>query len=135
MLKGCSSAHAGDCGIGPGRADIPFMASTIKPILKLEVPVIVVLGRREIKVGDVVALGPGSIVELPKKADEELELMINNKVIGTGNAVKVGENFGVQINYIGDLKHRIAAMAAKPPAEPKPKDEAELLAEQMLAGQ
>ena len=37
-------------------------------------------------------------------------LLVNNKPIGSGNAVKVGENFGIRINFIGDLKDRILAM-------------------------
>jgi flagellar motor switch protein FliN/FliY len=97
--------------------------SDLRPILRLEVPVIVVLGWKSMPVREVTALSPGSIIELPKKADEELELLINNKAIGTGTAVKVGENFGVRITYIGDLRQRVTAMgpsAEAPNAPPAP---------------
>ena len=40
---------------------------------------------------------PGAIIELPKLADEPLEIMVGRKTIGYGRAVKVGENFGVSI--------------------------------------
>src|SRR5437867_1478356 len=63
-------------------------------------------------VKDVVNLSPGAIIELPKLADEELEILVNNKPIGTGRAVKVGENFGIHVNYVGDIKSRIAALGA-----------------------
>ena len=56
------------------------------------------------------ALAPGAILELPKLADEELEVLVNNKPIGLGTAVKVGENFGIRITYVGDLRHRINAL-------------------------
>ncbi len=62
---------------------------------------------------EVVAMAPGAIIELPKPADEDLEILVNNKAIGTGRAVKVGENFGLRVSYIGDLKQRIAAMAER----------------------
>ena len=52
----------------------------------------------------------GSIIELTKKADSELDLMINNKAVGAGLAVKVGENFGIRLTYVGDLRKRIEAM-------------------------
>ncbi len=87
------------------------MASDLSAILKLEVPVIVRLGDRMMTTHDVISLVPGSIIELTKKADEELDLLVNNKQIGLGSAVKVGENFGIRISYIGDVRARIEAMA------------------------
>lgn len=86
------------------------MPSDLNAILKLEVPIVVEIGRRAIALGDVKAMVPGSIIELPKGSEEELELLVNNKPIGTGIAVKVVENFGLQISYIGDLQARIKAM-------------------------
>ena len=86
------------------------MASDLRAVLRLEVPVIVRLGERSMSLTEVIALVPGSIIQLPKNADEELDLLISNKQIGTGAAVKVGENFGLRISYIGDIRERIAAL-------------------------
>jgi len=86
------------------------MASTLDQLLQLEVPIIVRLGERAMPMGEILALVPGMILELPKPADEELELQVNNKVIGAGTAVKVGENFGIKISFIGDMTDRIKAM-------------------------
>lgn len=88
------------------------MPADIKAILQLEVPLIVQIALRTMTVEEVTSLVPGAIIELPKTADEELELLVNNKPIGTGTAVKVGENYGLRVTYIGDLQDRIAAMAA-----------------------
>jgi len=93
-------------------------------ILKLEVPIIVQLGRKAMPLGEVLAMMPGTIIELPKKADEELELLVNNRAIGTGIAVKVGENFGLQLQYIGDVRSRIQAMGDHAVDEPSPGAEA-----------
>ena len=92
------------------------MPADVDSIKKLEVPVIVVLGRRQLPVKDVVTLVPGAIIELPKNAEEDLELQVNNKVIGLGRAVKVGENFGIRLTYVGDLKGRIEALGSGKPA-------------------
>lgn len=86
------------------------MALNLDAILRLEVPIIVRLGERAMSLGDVVSLLPGAIIELPKNAEAELDLMVNNKVIGCGTAVKVGENFGIRISFLGDVKSRIEAM-------------------------
>lgn len=82
----------------------------LSSILRLEVPVIVRLGQRSMTVNEVLSLVPGAIIEIPKSAEDELDLLVNNKQIGVGSAVKVVENFGIRISYIGDLKERIAAL-------------------------
>ncbi len=93
------------------------MASDLSAILRLEVPVIVRVGERTMTMSEVLGLVPGAIIELHKNSEAELDLLINNKQIGTGSAVKVVENFGIRINYIGDIKQRIAALGgAETPA-------------------
>ncbi len=77
------------------------MSSDIKTIRGLEVPLIVQLGERSMTVAELLALAPGSIIEIPKPADDELDLLINNQRIGVGTAVKVGENFGLRVSAIG----------------------------------
>ncbi|MFW6059758.1 MAG: FliM/FliN family flagellar motor switch protein [Phycisphaeraceae bacterium] len=87
------------------------MAPELHTILQLKVPVIVQIGRCGMSMDDILALQPGSILELDKHADDELSLLINNKHIGSGGAVKVGENFGLRISEIGSARQRIAALA------------------------
>lgn len=89
------------------------MPSDLKAILRLEVPIIVEIGAREMTLDQVLALTPGAIIELPKSIDEELEIKVNNKPIGVGAAVKVGENFGLRVGYVGDVKSRINALAGR----------------------
>jgi flagellar motor switch protein FliN/FliY len=94
------------------------MSSEVESILKLSVPVIVQLGRRSLSMDDVLSLGPGTIVELTKHHEEELELLANNKPIGSGTAVKVGENFGLRVNRVGDMRQRIEALGDAETATP-----------------
>ena len=90
------------------------MSSDLPGVLRLEVPVIVRLGERTLSLGEVMDLAPGAIIELPKNVDDELDLLVNNKQVGTGVAVKIGENFGLRITYLGDLRQRIAALGDAP---------------------
>jgi flagellar motor switch protein FliN/FliY len=85
-------------------------AAELQRILRLEVPVIVKLAERRLMLSEVMRLGTGAIIEFFKSSDEPLELLINNKVIGVGETVKVGENFGLRITQIGDLKHLIKSL-------------------------
>jgi len=81
-------------------------------LLAIEVPVIVQLGMRRMTVGEVMRLAVGAIIEFNKSADEELELLANNKVVGKGNAVKVGENFGIKITAMGPIRETIRKLGA-----------------------
>ena len=100
------------------------------------------MGERVMEFDTIIEWIPGSIVELEKDAEEELELMINNVPIAQGTAVKVGENFGIRISFVGDLEAKIAAMSENRPQIAETRDEealtdneAEDLAAMMLAGQ
>ncbi len=86
------------------------MPADLHSILNLEVPLIVVIAQRDMPVREVMNLAPGAILELPKAAGDDLEVMVNNRSIGAGRAVKVGENFGVRVTYVGDLQERIEAL-------------------------
>ncbi len=88
------------------------MPTSIELILKLEVPLIVQIARRTMTLEEVMSMTPGAIIELPKSAADELEILVNNKEVGMGNAVKVGENFGVRVSSIRGLEQRITAMGA-----------------------
>ena len=112
------------------------MGTDIKSIMALEVPIVVVLGERKIMIQDICEWVPGSIIELGKEADEDLEVRVNNRAMGTGSAVKIGENFGIQFNYIGDPKDRIHAMGEGSGGSSSADDmNAEDLAAALLEGQ
>ena len=90
----------------------PDSQTEMKRILRLEVPVIVKLAERKLPLSEVLRLGVGSIIEFVKSNDEPLQMMINNKTIAIGEAVKVGENFGLRIKQIGTQKQLVAALGA-----------------------
>ena len=85
----------------------------LKRILRLNVPVIVKLAERKLTLSEVLRLGVGAIVEFAKSNDEPLTLMVNNKPIALGETVKVGENFGLKITQIGDVKQIIRTLGPR----------------------
>lgn len=110
------------------------MTTTLDQILKLDVPVIVRLGERRMTVGEVLCLVPGAIIELPKLADSDLDLLVNNREVGIGSAVKVGENFGLRLSFVGSKVQRLKASTGEEGPEMS-EPEAEKLAQVLLAGQ
>ncbi|QDU71728.1 FliM/FliN family flagellar motor switch protein [Mucisphaera calidilacus] len=89
------------------------MATDVTTLLKLRVPFIVRIGKRKFPLDDILSLGPGAILELEKSADDPLNLLINNKDVGAGVAVKVGENFGVRIKELATAEERVEALAGE----------------------
>ena len=91
-------------------ADTGAMPNDLQRILRLEVPLRVLIAERRMSLSEVTALTHGSIIELPKQIDEELEVHVNETPIGRGRAVKVGENFGVRLTSVGPVAERVQAL-------------------------
>ncbi len=68
------------------------------------------LGRVEMPLGDILSLGPGSILEVGHLVDEPIELLINDKLIARGDVVVVDEKFGLRITEIVSQRERIESL-------------------------
>lgn len=92
-------------------AALPASAdANLERILRLQVPVIVQLATRQMTIASVRELSVGAIIEFEKAVDDPLDLLVNNRMIGQGRCIKVGENFGLQITRICDQVQRICSM-------------------------
>jgi flagellar motor switch protein FliN/FliY len=76
-------------------------------ILDVQLGATVELGRSQLAIRDVLALGPGSVVELDKLAGEPADLLINGKPLARGEVVVIDENFGIRITEIMTPTERI----------------------------
>ena len=64
------------------------------------VPVTVTLAEKRQPLGRVIELSPGSIIQFDKSCEEMLELSAAGRKIAAGEAVKVGDKFGLRITSI-----------------------------------
>lgn len=80
--------------------------------LLLDVPLklTVELGRTTKLVKEILALAPGSVVELDKLAGEAVDILVNEKPIAKGEVVVIDENFGVRITEILNPEERLTAV-------------------------
>jgi flagellar motor switch protein FliN/FliY len=76
-------------------------------LLGVNLQVAVEIGRTTLAIRDVLALTPGSIVELDKLAGEKVDVLINGRAIAQGEVVVVDENFGVRITDVVSRQHRL----------------------------
>lgn len=66
----------------------------------VEVELTLEIGRRKMKIADVLKLGPGATLELSKSAGEPLDVFINGQLLGRGEAVVVGDRYGLRITEL-----------------------------------
>jgi flagellar motor switch/type III secretory pathway protein FliN len=68
-----------------------------KSLLKVRVPVTVTLASAKYPVSQILELGPGSIIQFNKPCEDNLTLEVGGQSIAKGEAVRVGDKFGLWI--------------------------------------
>lgn len=79
-------------------------------LLGVQLQVSVEIGRAKLPIRDVLALAPGSIVELDKLAGEKADILVNGHPVAQGEVVVVDENFGVRITDVVSRQRRILSV-------------------------
>jgi flagellar motor switch/type III secretory pathway protein FliN len=69
-----------------------------RSLLRVKVPVVVNLARKRQPLSQILDLGPGSIIHFDKSCDKMLDLDVGGHPVATGEAVKVGDKFGLRLN-------------------------------------
>jgi flagellar motor switch protein FliN len=69
-------------------------------VLRVPVTVSVRLAERKMSLGAVVALVPGSLVTFSKSCEDLLDLYVNNHRYCQGEAIKIGESFGLKVSRV-----------------------------------
>ncbi len=82
----------------------------IDMLLDINLPVSIELGRTRMSISDILALGPGSVVELNKLAGEPVDLLVNYKTVARGEVVVIDENFGVRITNLISPEERLRTL-------------------------
>jgi len=83
--------------------DLPSYTRTL---LRITVPVVVTLARKRQSLSRILELSPGSIIQFDKPCEEMLDLMIGNRPVAVGEAVKVGDKFGLRVTSISSPEER-----------------------------
>ena len=93
-----------------GGADYAGVPANIDLIVDIPVRITVELGRTRKTIGEVLALGPGSVVELNKMAGEPVDVLVNGKLIARGEVVVIDESFGIRVTEVVSRAERIRSM-------------------------
>ena len=100
LLRGEPGRAAGDNGADALVRDLEFL---------YEVPlqVSVEVGRARILLKDLLQMGEGYVVELDKMAGEPLDLYVNGRLIARGEAVRIGDKFGIKLTEVVSQSDRL----------------------------
>jgi len=78
----------------------PKMASDLEAVLDVPVHVSAVLGRTRMDIGDLLKLGPGTVLELDRKVGESIDIFVNNRLVARGEVVLVEDRLGITMTEI-----------------------------------
>ncbi len=79
----------------------------LKFLFDIPLQVSVEVGRARILLQDLLKMGEGYVIELDKLAGEPLDLYINSRLIARGEAVMVGDKFGLRLTEVVSPEDRL----------------------------
>lgn len=69
----------------------------ISNLMDVPVKVTVEVGRTRLPLGELVKLGPGSLVVLDREAHEAADILVNGKIVARGEVVTIDGAYGVRV--------------------------------------
>jgi len=76
------------------------VAADLEAVFDVPVQVSAVLGRSRMDVGDLLKLGPGTVLELDRRVGEAIDIYVNNRLVARGEVVLVEDKLGVTMTEI-----------------------------------
>jgi len=80
-------------------------------IVDVPLRITVELGRTRKTIGEILNMGPGSVIELEKMAGEPVDILANGKLIARGEVVIIDESFAVRVTEIASKADRIRSIS------------------------
>ena len=75
-------------------------AASLGAVRDIAVTMSMEIGRTRLTIAELMRLGEGSVVELERLADEPLDVFVNGTLVARGEAVVVGERFGLRLTEV-----------------------------------
>ena len=106
-------AKAGEAALPGELRSSQELPSYSRSLLRIRVPVRVTLASKKLLVSSIVELGQGSLIQFDKPCEELLELEVGGQKIALGEAVKVGDKFGLRLSSVVLPEERFVSIASK----------------------
>jgi flagellar motor switch protein FliN/FliY len=97
-----------DAGLpGLPAESITAPSRTMELLLDVELPVSISFGKTQLPLRDVLKLMTGSIVELNRGVNDQVDVLVNHCLVARGEVVVVEGNYGVRIQEIAGRRERL----------------------------
>ena len=98
-LNAADSGAMGDIGYAD-EEQVTRIAADLEAVFDVPVQVSAVLGRSKMDVGELLKLGPGTVLELDRRVGEAIDIYVNNRLVARGEVVLVEDKLGVTMTEI-----------------------------------
>ena len=76
------------------------IAADLEAVFDVPVQVSAVLGRSKMGIGELLKLGPGTVLALDRRIGEAIDIYVNNRLVARGEVVLVEDKLGVTMTEI-----------------------------------
>jgi len=98
-LNSADPLAMGDVGYNEDE-QVSRIAADLEAVFDVPVQVSAVLGRSKMDVGELLKLGPGTVLELDRKVGEAIDIYVNNRLVARGEVVLVEDKLGVTMTEV-----------------------------------
>ena len=84
----------------PDNEPVSRGAADLEAVFDVPVQVSAVLGRARMEVGELLRMGPGTVLELDRRVGEAIDIYVNNRLVARGEVVLVEDKLGVTMTEI-----------------------------------
>jgi len=85
-------------------------ARGIELLLDVELEASLRFGSREMSLSELLALGPGDVIQLDRALADPVDLIVGDKIVARGEVVLVNGNFGLRVTEVAEPKKRLESI-------------------------
>lgn len=89
----------------------PSTPANLDMILDIELPLSIRFGQTEMTLGELTALGPGSVIDLGRAPEDPVDVLVHGRLVARGEVVVVSGNYGVRITDVISAADRLRTVA------------------------
>lgn len=116
LFAACREAPRDTREAKPERSKQARTGTALDCLLETEIPLSVRFGRARMLLQDIVRLSPGSVVDLNRNMDEQVDLMVNGHLLARGDVVSVQGNYALRITAVRE-RGRLPERGSSPTVE------------------
>lgn len=83
---------------------------SLELLLDVELDASLRFGCREMPLGELLALGPGAVLELDRQVADPVDLIVGDKIVARGEVVLVNGNFGLRVTEVAAPRKRLESI-------------------------